>query len=245
MLKLLIHEVPSLPIISIRTLEGLPPWKTNNPDLKMVQLLVRNTNSVELDNFCSRLQLPEPIIETDGEPEKSVGTQVIWRSLLNTNILVNGTGGRTEGGAWVGAQSMVYPLYVEPCFIPEMFGKRGSKGAFLSGITTGVWELQIDKLPPGGYVMIRFITSKSSDYKNYLSLANTPLWQEPPHPSTIPDTNELRFYFEGQYQFQSEIRPGTQHFFVPLMIEANSRNMSSLPVQSDVSHWHPVTLQFQ
>jgi len=210
-LKLLTHEIPNLPMITIKTLEGLPPEKTNDPNLKEIALLLRNTNDVELDNVCSRLQLPEPIVETPEKPEKLIGTQLEWRPLINTNVLINGgNAGRNDGGGWIAGATKMFPEYIQPCFFPS--DHRGTKYSFMAGVTTGVWELQVDKIPPGGYVLIRFITSKSPSFTNYISFANEPLWAGPTNPSLTPDTNELRFYFEGQYQFQSEIKPGTHCF---------------------------------
>jgi hypothetical protein len=239
-LKLLGHEMPSLPHIAISTLEGLPPEKTNNPYLKEYELLLRNTSDVELNNLCSRIQLPEPIVETPEPPEKFIGTQLDCKPTIKSNVLVKGTGGR----GWVGGASAVYPQYVEPCFWPD--SNRGLKGSLMSADTaTGIWELQVDKIPPKGYVRVRFITSTAPEVTNYVTFANTPLWSSPPNPQTVEDTNELRFHFEGQYQFQSEVKPGTQRFFVPLIYDQKTRNLSSLPATSDVGHWHAITMRYE
>jgi hypothetical protein len=243
LLRLLTHEIPNLPRITLTTLRGLPPEKTNNPNLKEFELIIRNANDVAIDNFCSRLQLPESIVETQGNPEKSVGTQIEWKALINTNILVKGgNGGRSDHGSWF-AGGEVFPLYVQPCFFPK--GPRWRKQAFMTGITTGIWELQIDKMPPGGYVLIRFITSKAIEFTNYITFVNEPVYAGFTNASPqVTDPNELRFSFEGQYQFQSEIKPGTQHFFVPLVFDPTNRSLSSLPIQADVGSWHPVFFRF-
>ncbi len=148
MLRIIAHEIPKLPIIAITSLAGLPPQKSNDPNLMMVELLLRNTNDVEIDNLCSRLQLPEPIVETEGTSEKFVGTQVEWRALLNTNILVKGgTAGRTGSGLWISGGGSAFPQYSDPCFYPP--DARGIKAVFMEGLDTGIWELQVDRIPPG------------------------------------------------------------------------------------------------
>jgi hypothetical protein len=209
---------------------------------------VQNWNDVEIDNFCSRLQLPEPIIEIEGKPEASVGVQVVWRPLLDTNVLmIGGSGGRNESGAWSSGGSRLFPQYVQSCFFPQ--GHRAVRASFMAGITTGIWELQIDKIPPGGYVLVRFLTSNSKTFTKYLEFANAPIWPFPtnaaPAKPDIADTNAVRFSLEGQYQFQSEIKPGTQHFFMPLQFDQATRGLSSLPVQADFGHWLPVLLRFE
>jgi hypothetical protein len=61
----------------------------------------------------------------------------------------------------------------------------------------------------------------------------------------MPDTNELRFHFEGEYQYRAEGRMGRQHFLVPINFDLEQRVLSSLPVQAENGHWHTVTLVFQ
>jgi hypothetical protein len=228
---------PRLPIIKVETFAGLPVEMTNNPNLRLTSLVVRNLDEVPIENFCSRLQLAEPIIETI-ETNHSVGTLIGWRA-LKVKMLVNGTAGRTEGGLWIGSGSTNSFEYPVECFFPSEH--RGQKIEYSGdGKITGIWELTIDKLPPGGYVSLTFLTSKSSDATNYIRFANEPLWKQPPE--SPPDTNELRFFLEGQYSFRTEASFGKQHFLMPMIWDEKQRMCSSLEVQSNVVPWHPVML---
>jgi hypothetical protein len=58
-------------------------------------------------------------------------------------------------------------------------------------------------------------------------------------------TNELRFYFEGFYQYAAGEKPKTQSFLVPFAFEKNSRSMSSLPIQKADGKWRRVTIEYQ
>ncbi len=237
----ILNTPPHLPIIRIETLDGLPMGFTNNPHLRVHSLVVRNNNEVELDNFCSRLQLPEPIIEII-ETNNSIGATVAWKP-LKVDVLVKGTGGRSSGGLWIGPSSATSFHYPEACFVPSE--KRGQQTQFSgAGDVTGIWELTADKLPPGGYVSFLFITDDSPNSTNYIKFASTPLWQSLPNPQTEADTNELRFSLEGEYQFKLPSKSEKQRFLVPIRYDAEQRKFSSLGIQADFGNWHPVLLEF-
>jgi hypothetical protein len=108
-----------------------------------------------------------------------------------------------------------------------------------------VWELTIDRLSPHGHVSISFLTSNSREGTNYIALASVPLWSLGPNPQSTADTNELRYSFEGEYQYQAGGQPGKQHFLVPIKFDAEQRVISSFPIQADNGNWHTVWLMFQ
>ena len=236
------NVISGLPQITIETLDGLPTDISNNPHLRMNRLVVRNASDVPIDTFCSRLQLPEPISRTT-ETNATVGTAIGWRLLMD-KIIVKGTGGRTEGGLWIGPTSKVTFVEQNMAFFPKH--ARGEKGGTSRvGDITGIWELTIDRLPPGGHVSLCFLSSNAAEATNYMELATVPLWSLPPNPQATPDTNELRFSLEGEYQYRAEGKPGRQHFLVPIKFDADQRVVSSLPIQPDIGNWHTVTLNFQ
>lgn len=232
------HPIPSLPLIQFETLNGLPEGFTNNPHLRLNRLSVQNFD-VEIDNFCSRLQLPEPISFTI-ETNQPVGASTGWRPLLD-RIVVNGTGGRN----WIGGGSSVTWLDSRPCFYStNLMGEKLSISK--NGDTTGIWELTIDKLPPRGFVSVLFITSDDEQAANYIKLASVPAWQGiPPNPKSKPDTNELDFLMAGNYQFQAANKPGNQFFLVPILFDSEQRKISSQNTQSDVGRWHACFMIFQ
>ena len=246
------YAVPNLPYIKIETLnglpiDGLPNVETNKQHLKLHRLEIHNFSEVEIDNFRSRFQIPEPIISTK-EINQSIGTLVGWRS-LKIEILTTGTAGRSPGGMWIGPASTNYFLYPELAFnpyiqLPKSKDHRSQQVMFAgSGEFTGIWELTIDKLPSFGFASVLFFTSDSDTMTNYTRFADTPLWASPPNPSTIADTNELRFSLEGEYQFQALNKPQKQYFLVPISFDSESRKISSLEIQTNMSHWHPVILE--
>src|SRR5437867_10263242 len=99
------NVIPGLPQITIETLNGLPPECADNPHLRLHRLVVRNGSDSTIDTFCSRLQLPEPISQTI-ETSTTIGAIFGWRPLID-KIIVKGTGGRTEGGLWIGPSAKV------------------------------------------------------------------------------------------------------------------------------------------
>jgi hypothetical protein len=236
------QPAPQSPHITIETLTGLPPEFDNNPNLRLNRLQLRNTSAVQMDNFCSRLQLPEPIAGTI-ETNLTVGSALGWRPILD-KLLVHGTGGRTQGGLWIGPTSAVLYADTPICFFPkDVRGQLG--GLSREGDLTGIWELTVDKLPPGGLLSLLFITSAAPEAINYMALANTALWQSPPHPSPTPDTNELRHFFEGEYQYNTSQKPAKRYFFVPIMYNTVERKFHSRAAQAEVGAWHPVNLVYQ
>lgn len=197
------NVIPGLPQVSIQTLDGLPPEYTNNPHLRLHTLTVRNGGDASIEQFCSRLQLPEAISQTI-DTNTSAGTTIGWRPLMD-KIVVKGTGGKTEGGLWIGPTSKVTFVDHPMAFFPRY--AKGQKGATSRlGDITGVWELTIDRLPPNGHASIFFLTSNGPEGTNYLDLAS-PLWSSEPNPQKTPDTNELRFSLEGEYQYPTEEKP--------------------------------------
>lgn len=58
-------------------------------------------------------------------------------------------------------------------------------------------------------------------------------------------SDELRFSFEGLYQYPAAGKLGTQHFLLPLAFDAKSRALSSLPIQPNDGKWKRVTIEFQ
>lgn len=246
------YAVPNLPYIKVETLnglptDGLPTVETNRQHLKLHRLEIRNYGEVQIDNFRSRLQIPEPIISTK-EVIQSVGTLVGWRP-LKVEILTTGTAGRSHGGMWIGPASTNYFLYPVLAFNPYIqlpMGKdhRGQMFEFGgSGEFTGIWELTIDKLPPAGFATILFYTSDSDSVTNYTRFAQAPLWASPPNPSSTADTNELKFSLEGEYQFQSVNKPKKQYFLVPILLNTNSREISSMALHTNIGSWHPIILE--
>ena len=242
----------SVPVVRIESFAGLPTenlpvTETNRQHLKLHRVEIRNYGEVEIDNFRSRLQIPEPIVSTR-VVNCSVGTLVGWRP-LKIELLTTGSAGRGPGGIWIGPSSAGYFLYPELAFnpyicVPDGMHYRGQEVVFSgSGEFTGVWELTIDKLPPSGFASVQFYTSDSDRFSNYVCFAQGPKLPERLKASTVIDTNELRFSLEGEYQFQWLQKPQQQYFLMPIVLDTNSRALSCMAVQTNIGSWHPVILE--
>jgi len=58
-------------------------------------------------------------------------------------------------------------------------------------------------------------------------------------------TNELRFFFEGEYQYQAAGKVASQHFLLPFKFDEENRTLSALPIQSGDGRWKRVMIEFQ
>jgi hypothetical protein len=158
--------IPNRPQITVETLSGLPEGMTSNSHLRLHRLLIRNANVVSIENFCSRLQLPEPICATI-ETNRPPGTVIDWRP-LTTKVTIAGTGNRSL----LGPGSSANFVYSPPCFFPEG-NKAQLSGYFANVDRTGVWELTIDRLPPNGIASLMFLTSNEDAATNYIAFVKT------------------------------------------------------------------------
>ena len=236
------NVIPDLPNILIETLDGVPPEFSDNSHLRLSRLVVRNSSDVAIESFCSRLQLPEPISETL-QTNLTPGTTIGWHPLVD-RIVIKGTGGRTQSGLWLGPTSRISFVEEPMAFFPRF--AKGEIGTFSrAGDLTGVWELNISRLPPGGYVSLSFLSSNDREGTNYIAMASVPLWSLSPNPQRAPNTNELRYSFEGEYGYAEGAKMQKQHFLVPIIYDDAARLSYSLPIQKDCGKWHPVTLVFQ
>lgn len=263
--------VPSRPQIAIETFSGLPEGFVGNPHLRLHRLELRNNNPIPIESFCSRLQLPEPIIVTL-ETNQPPGAALTWHP-LQRRVTIVGTGDRSV----LGASSSAEFIFDTPCFFP-----RGNKaqlsGYFANAEPTGVWELTIDKVPPHGVISLLFITSTAAEATNYIEFVKTAFTNDGATVwSTVQGTtngavivhnvgiamivntnksattnanwrlgtNELRFSLEGNYQYSAAGKLESQHFLMPIVHDAIIRKLSSLPVQPDDGHWKRVLIEFQ
>ncbi len=265
--KIPTNPIPGLPEIQIGTFDGQPLFGdqvTANPDFKMIRLYVRNTNDVDVLSFCSRLQLPEPVVVSSQHTQKSTGIEMSWRPLRQTpNTIVSGVGSNgipasvtreashfsLVTAASPGSTAGIFG-FVDPgsCFDP---GEQRSRRFAMVGAAslTGIWELAMDKLPPGGFVTIYFSVSNGTNATNYISFVNGDMRSAAPRAKQEPERKpkldgELLFYWEGEFQFHAESRLKKQRFFVPLFFDTTQRNLVQLSVQVDKGRCLPVTLDF-
>jgi len=263
--------IPSRPQITIETFAGLPEGMTGMNHLRLHRLFIRNNNSMPIEGFCSRLQLPEPIFATL-ETNCSPGAILQWHS-LQRRVTIVGTGNREV----LGPSSSAEFVYDTPCFFPH--GNRAQlSGYFAVAEPTGVWELTIDKLPAYGIVSLLFLTSTGGYATNYVDFVKTAftndgatIWScvEPStngavimhhlgvamivHTNKVINTNEdwhlgtneLRFSFEGLYRYAANGSLVEQHFLVPIAYDAPHRKFSSLPIQPNDGKWKRVMIEFQ
>lgn len=241
-----------------------------NTNLRYHILEIRNPNDVEVDNFISRFQFPEPIsstIDTDLPP----GTVIGWQPIL-TRYSITG----------IGSKSFLGPNSSRNILLPVTYFFSGNRGQLTGysdgGDRTGIWQLTINKLPSHGVVSISFLTDNEGDSTNYIALANTEFktngaaisttmrgdgkggsiimnftmaiiintnYAVNPNEDWHFGTNWLQFYFEGLYQYPAAGNPGSQNFLVPFIFDANDRTISSMPIQARDGKWRRVTIEYQ
>jgi hypothetical protein len=263
---------PKVPMLTIaaQTLPGLPVGMSNNPHLRYHQILIQNANDIEIENFISRLQLPEPI-STTVETQLPPGIVIGWEPLL-TRFSITGTGNRS----YIGPNSTRNYLLPMPHFFPGNHAQL--TGYSEGGDLTGVWQLTIDKLPPKSVALISFLTMNDGDATNYIALANTEFktngaaisttmrgdgnggaivmsftmamiintnYANNPREDWHFGTNWLRFYFEGLYQYPAAGKTGSQNFLVPFVFDTNSRAISSFPIKTEDGNWRRVMIEYQ
>jgi len=255
------NPIPGLPQMEIGTLDEQPMFGDKvvfDPTVRMNCLYVRNTNPVDILYFCSRFQLPEPVVMTNQQKDKSVGVEIdAWRPLRAArNVAVSGQGASVsrQGSAYQytvsspGSSAAAAGLAVlDGCFDPgEQRPLMASVGR--PGDLTGIWELSIAKLPPSGFVRIYFSTSNGPEATNYITVTTggwMPGLKQTPEVAamTRPRPDGLFFYWEGEFQFNADGRLGKQRFFVPLFFNAQ-RRLTQSRVQADKGPWDPVTVNF-
>lgn len=236
------HSTPTPPEIKIETLDGFPAGFTNNPNFRLHKLTVRNRGDAIIQSFNSRLQFPEAISETI-RTNVSFDAHLVWRPLAS-EIIIKGTGGRTEGGLWLGPTSKVSFVEQERGFFPN-FAKGQKYSTSRAGDITGVWELTIGTLPPHSHLSLSFVTSIGREGTNYMDLATVPLWSIQLESRRAADTNELRYSLEGEYCYPTHNEALRQHFLVPIRYDDNKRAATSLPLQPDNAGWNTVILDFE
>jgi len=263
--------VPNRPQITIETFSGLPEGLTGNSHLRFHRLLIRNNNPIPIESFCSRLQLPEPIFATL-ETNRPAGTALNWHP-LQRKVTINGTGNREVlgpsssvenvydapcffphgnkaqlSGYFANAeQTGVWELTIDklpPYGVASLLFLTSNEGqatnyidfvktAFIYDGAT-IWSAT--QGTTNGAIIIHNIGLAMIVHTNKVINTNED-WHL--------GTNELRFSFEGDYQYAASEKLETQHFLMPIIHDPTTRRLSSPAVQPDDGRWKRVMVEFQ
>jgi hypothetical protein len=232
---------PEVPAITLTTNEGLPlsdfPNGTiHSPEimrhLRRHNLVVENQNNFEIYNFSARIQLPEPIVQSPLIEERPAGVEVLWQpcrmeiSLAGTDATATRTeegSTRLSTGAAPGSSATLYASRLESC-------SSNASNETLS--PTGIYKVQIERLPASSVIRVGFLTSNGPEARRYLSS------QQRESDPTILD-----YFLDGSYQYMSAGQSQTRLIFVPLKFDQEKRVMTSLPSSGESGKWR-INLHF-
>jgi hypothetical protein len=111
----------------------------------------------------------------------------------------------------------------------------GSPGASMTRGTpkpTHIYELQIDRLPPGHHIKLG-IRSSLKPWTDRDFSFDSPLW------AGFNDPPAIAFYVDGKFQFDYQGIRGLRPFFAPIGCDKETRAQRFLEVRADYGTWKP------
>lgn len=186
----------SVPEISVTTLNGLtlsdfPSLVISSEmmlHLRRHSLTVRNRNAVDLNNLVIRFQLPEPVFGNLVIEDHPPGVEIAWHA-CRIPFALTGAGASTEplagGGTRIttGVSGAMATLYGsgEVCSASMDNDKLRP---------TGIYQLQIARVPAVTVIKLSFLTSNGPDGQRYIEIS-----KGVPHPSS------LNYFGDGRFQY--------------------------------------------
>jgi hypothetical protein len=208
--------IPSLPEVSLVTLEGLRTHPTLGPIssegmvvLREQELTLRNPNRVELFNLKMAMRLPEAVL-TYGHHRKNAGTHFS-------------------------------AMPDRPPWTVESVQKDGKVIAQAPQPTPN-HTLEVPRFSANETITIAFYTLSFFTPMLFKDAHSPPIPAEDPD-SCFPE-NHISFFLAGTYQFQLRGEFATNEFFVPLKYSFKERKVRSLPCQTSSDSWdvNPIQL---
>jgi hypothetical protein len=263
------HPKPASLDITIQTFPGLPEGLSDD-HLKYHRLVIQNVNNFEIDNFYGRIQLPEPIIQTV-ETNLPPGIFVNWNPIL-THFLVQGHatknffGPASEINMLPPSMNFIDGIYAQLTRFSDSGDQTGiwqlSIDKLLPHDMVTLSFLTTDDVTVSNYISLvnyQFTTNglfastvMQGDGKGgailhnftfaFIVFSNSIV---KPREDWHLGTNELRFYFEGLYQYPVGNNVRFQNVLVPFLINTNDRSISSLPPQIEDGRWRRVMIDYQ
>jgi hypothetical protein len=192
--------------------------------LRRHSLTIQNTNSVDIQGFAVRFQLPESVFGNLVIEDSPAGVEVTWHACrLSFNLVGDGAsattgqgGTRIATGAVAGSSAVAYANR-EICSV-AIDNKNFHP--------TGIYQLRVAKLPASTTIRLAFVTSNDPESQGYIER----------HDSR--GSNSLLSYFgDGRWQYSSDHHVETQPIFVALRFDANKRTLTSEPSSSETGKW--------
>ena len=223
-----------VPEISVSTSNGLTlsdfPNRVISADmmhfLHRHSLVVKNTNTIDLDNVVIRFQLPEPVAGGAIVEERPAGVEITWHACrVSASLAGDGAsaaplaGGGTSitTGATAGSAAFLTYSAVEVC------------SATMDNDTlspTGIYQLQIARLPAATAIRMAFLTSDSPLGNNYMNITKH-----------IKLEDGLPYFGDGRFQYISGNHTDTKDVFVPMQFDWKRRVISSSPSSGEHGKW--------
>jgi hypothetical protein len=267
------HPPPPVISVRINTLEGLPDGITNNPHYKFSILKLQNENDFEIDNLCGRLQLPEPIfqtIETDASPGLTIAWQPLHTKTLVTGTGNKTSFGPNSMIRYI-YSDFPYHLATPPGNAAQLTGFSDSgdeTGVWMLMIdrlpphgALSISFLTTDEDSTEGYIKLintpftndaAHIEIATSGQTNGGAVLHYLLLAMIVHTNKVVNTNEdwhlgtneLRFLFQGEYQYANRGNIMSQGFLTPFSYDTNNRTISSFPTQAGDGRWKRVVISY-
>jgi hypothetical protein len=202
----------SLPLADFPNAEILSPKATTQ--LRSHNLEIENKNSVVLHNFTVRIQLPEPIVQEPLIKERPSGVEVILEPCRSESSLTgdSATAKRSNGRMTIttankkGSSATVI-------FNKEVCAKNINNKVLSP---TGIYELQIERLPSSSKFSIGFFTSNGAKARKYLEAEEI-----------RSDSMFVDDYIDGSFQVITDGETKKYTIFVELKFDKEKRLIKS------------------
>jgi hypothetical protein len=207
--------IPGMPQIALATRSGLRlDPKVPNIDAAVLdlfreqELTIRNPNRVDLFTLKLSMYFPEAVIRY-GQPTHNAGTKIVAMAVRSAWTVDS----VQEGGA---------VLNTEPAPTPNH-------------------TLDIQRIGANENIAIPFFTVS---YYQMMLIPNSqpipgPVQPVPmADPDSLAETNALRWFLHGSFQFLLRGEYVTNEILVPLRYKFKDRKIASLPCESSAEKWH-------
>jgi hypothetical protein len=207
--------IPKMPVITLSTRTGLrlsPTVPNIDPVLLDVfreqELIISNFNRVELFTLKLNMFLPEAVVRY-GQPTKNAGTRIEALPVRAPWEVVS----VQSDGAVANTEQAPTPNHT------------------LDIQRLGANEIVIIPFFTISYFQMMLITDPQS--------AHSPVEPVPMHdPDALPETNYLRWFLQGSFQFLLRGEYMTNEILVPLRYKFKDRKTMSLPCEPSTDSWH-------
>jgi hypothetical protein len=190
-------------------------------------LTVKNPNTVVLTDFIMRFQLPEPVLGGLLVENRPAGVEISWHA-CRTSFALMGNG---ASAAPAGNGAIRMSTGAAPGSSATLFGQGEVCSSAMDNEKlhrTGIYQLQIERLPAIAEIRLAFLTSNGPEDRLYSEISGE---------DGVSDNAGLPYYGDGRYQYSSGGHTETRDVFVPLQFDRKLRSISSSPSSGEHGKW--------